>query len=67
MYVHTDIICTIFDKRLETNSQNQAKYVFLWNVLQLIFCNSLPKQVKISLLSKQLSLRHQMQAFQGLS
>ena len=37
---------TLLDKRLETNSQNLAKKVFLWNVLQLNFCNFLPKNVQ---------------------
>ena len=37
----------ILDKKLQTNSRNYAKQVFLWTVLQLIFCNFLPKNVKI--------------------
>ena len=41
---------TILNKWLETNSQNYAKWVFLRNVLQLIFYNFLPKNVKIWLL-----------------
>ena len=55
----------IFDKRLETNSQNQAKFVFPWNVLQLVVYDFLPKIVNIWLLGGRLSTRHQTQAFQG--
>ena len=37
------LIPTILDKRLWKNSKNKVKQVFLWNVLQLIFCEFLPK------------------------
>ena len=39
-----------------------SKIGFLWNILQLIFCDFLSKNFKIWLLSSRLSTRHQIQA-----
>ena len=44
-----------------------SKLIFFWNVLQLIFCEFLTKNVKIWFLGGQLGTRHQIQAFLGFS
>ena len=42
---------------------HKIKQDFLWNVLQLIFCDSLPKNVKIWLLGEKLGTHQQIQVF----
>ena len=45
----------------------KQKRFFVWNALQLIFFDFLPKNVKIWLSVGRLGTRHQIQVFQGFS
>ena len=47
--IHPEFHHTILDKELQRNSRNYVKQVFLWNVLQLIFCDFLIQMSKFSL------------------
>ena len=49
------------------NLAKLSKIYSLWNVLQLIFCEILPKATKIWLSGGRLGTCHQIQAFQGFS